>query len=191
MQPITPPLSATAIEAFRRDLRVLEREVVRQMQVETACCGVTLAQCHVLLELQQAGSLSLGELAARQGLDKSTLSRTVDGMVKAGLLHRVVDPDDRRAVSLTSTKTGEARAAAIDDGCNRTYVALFARASAPQRRQIIDTVRFLADAMQRERAAGDKAAAACCAAPRRAAVMRRSARTSAPAAGRRTTRKDT
>jgi hypothetical protein len=106
-------------------------------------------------------------------------------------VHRVADPADRRAVRLTCTKAGEARAAAIDEGCNRKYVALFSRASAPQRRQIIDTVRFLADAMQRERAAGDSAAAACCAAPRPAPPIKRPARASVAPVGRRATRKDT
>jgi DNA-binding MarR family transcriptional regulator len=202
MQLLAPPISVTAIEAFRRDLRVVEREVVRQMQVETACCGVTLAQCHVLLQLGQAGSLSLRDLVEGLGLDKSTLSRTVDGMVKAGLVLRVVDPADRRAVRLTCTRTGSAKVASIDEACNRKYAALLSRASAAERRQIVGAVRFLAEAMRENRGIGDDEASACCAVPLpvsaaarapalvRSSAPKRPAQLSATATGRRHSRKD-
>jgi len=183
-------MSVTAIETFRRDLRVLEREVVRQMQVETACCGVTLAQCHVLLQLGQADSLSLRDLAEGLGLDNSTLSRTVDGLVNAGLVHRVVDPADRRAIRLTCTRAGSAKVASIDQACNRQYAALLSRASAAERRQIVGAVRFLAKAMRDHRVTSDDEAPACCATRAPAPATRRSARLSAPATGRRTFRRD-
>ncbi|HEY3416310.1 MAG TPA: hypothetical protein VGM23_05440, partial [Armatimonadota bacterium] len=53
---------------FRRQLRALERELVRQLEADTSCCGVTLAQCHALLELATA-ELSLSGLAAALDLD--------------------------------------------------------------------------------------------------------------------------
>jgi len=176
--------------AFRRDLRVLEREVVRQMQVETACCGVTLAQCHVLLQLGQADSLSLRDLVQGLGLDKSTLSRTVDGMVKAGLVHRVVDPADRRAVRLTCTRAGSAKVASIDEACNRKYAALLSRASATGRRQIVGAVRFLAEAMPENRATSGDVPTACCTPPDSAPAPKRPAQLQATATGRRHSRKD-
>lgn len=161
MQANGPPVSTAVVEEFRRNLRVLEREIVRQLQSETACCGVTLAQCHVLLELSRAGTLSLSDLAGLMQLDPSTLSRTVDGLVKAGLVVRAADPHDRRAVRLSCTPRGSGRVAAIDDGCNRQYAALLDRVSAHRRRHIVDTVRFLAGAIPEVRDAGT--GPACCA----------------------------
>jgi DNA-binding MarR family transcriptional regulator len=189
MQLHVSPIPVTAIEAFRRDLRALEREIVRQMQAETACCGVTLAQCHVLLQLGQTGSLSLRDLVEGLGLDKSTLSRTVDGLVKAGLVLRVVDAADRRAIRLTCTRAGSSKVASIDEACNRKYAALLSRASAVGRRQIVDTVRFLAEAMREERATNDDGAPPCCAAPGPAPATTRPARLSDPGTGRRASRK--
>ncbi|HET6450736.1 MAG TPA: MarR family transcriptional regulator [Spirochaetia bacterium] len=66
------------------------------MTSEAGCCGVTFAQCHLLLEVERRGRTSVTELATALELDKSTLSRTVDAGVKAGLIDRSVDPSSRR-----------------------------------------------------------------------------------------------
>jgi DNA-binding MarR family transcriptional regulator len=149
-----------AIAEFRRDLRVLEREIVRQLEGETTCCAVTLPQCHVLLELS-FGDLSLSGLAGALDLDKSTLSRTVEGLVQAGLVERSVDPTDRRAVRLTLTPSGRKRVAAIDETCNRYYADLLARMDASERRHVVRVVRQLADAMRGLRGAAPIAARCC------------------------------
>jgi DNA-binding MarR family transcriptional regulator len=150
----------TGISEFRRDLRVLEREIVRQLEGETTCCAVTLPQCHVLLELS-FGDLSLSGLATALGLDKSTLSRTVDALVKAGLVDRTVDPVDRRAVRLTLTPPGRERVATIDGTCNRYYADVLQPLSATERRQVVRAVRLLAEGMSRLRSA-EPVAARCC-----------------------------
>ena len=38
------------IEFFRGILRLLEREIGFQTDSESVCCGVTLSQCHVMME---------------------------------------------------------------------------------------------------------------------------------------------
>ena len=115
--------TTAALTSFRRQLRLLEREVLRELESQTDCCGVTLAQCHVLLEV--AGStLSLTGLSEALDLDRSTLSRTVDSLVKAGLVERSDDPADRRSLRLALTPSGAAKVAFIDESCNRYYAAL-------------------------------------------------------------------
>jgi len=158
MQLKDPWRFSAIIETFRRNLRVLEREVMHQLQTETTCCGVTLAQCHVLLELSASGPRSLKELVGALKLDKSTLSRTVEGLVKAGLVNRVADPADRRAVLMTCTSAGLNRVGSINDACNQEYAALLTGTSVARRQHIVDTVQFLADAMSRRR----QGAGSCC-----------------------------
>ena len=115
--------TTAALTSFRRQLRLLEREVLRELESQTDCCGVTLAQCHVLLEI--AGStLSLTGLSEALDLDRSTLSRTVDSLVKAGLVERSDDPADRRSLRLALTPSGAAKVGFIDESCNRYYAAL-------------------------------------------------------------------
>lgn len=141
-----------AIAAFRRQLRVLEREVVRQLEADTGCCGVTLAQCHTLLELATS-ELSLTGLAAALDLDTSTLSRTVDGLVRAGLVERAEDASDRRSLRLTLTPAGRAKVAFTDDLCNRYYADLLAGMSERDRRCVLRAVGLLGERMRSLRGA--------------------------------------
>jgi DNA-binding MarR family transcriptional regulator len=145
------PAEKRQIEEFRRDLRVLERAMVRQLAQDTECCGVTLAQCHALLELS-AAPLSLTALAAALDLDISTLSRTVDGLVRCGFVERTEDAADRRAVRLELTDSGRRKVATIDEMCNQYYGALFGGLAEKDQRCVVRAVRLLADIMRRQRA---------------------------------------
>ena len=84
------------VQNFRRSLRSIEREVEQQIKTDTVCCGVSLAQCHALMELGLGGAMTIADLAEIIKLDKSTLSRTIDSMVQTGLVDRTIDPKDRR-----------------------------------------------------------------------------------------------
>lgn len=120
--------------------------MIRELQGQTECCGVTLAQCHALLELAPS-TLSLTGLAEVLGLDRSTLSRTVDSLVKAGLVERSEDPSDRRSLRLVLTAAGAARVAYIDDTCNRYYAQLLAGMSDEDRCHVLRGVAVMAERM--------------------------------------------
>lgn len=93
------------IKEFRRIIRRFERELF--MQNSDSCCnGVTLAQCHTLLEIENKGKESLTELARTLGLDKSTISRTVEGLVNIGLVDRSIPAENRRMATLQLTEAG-------------------------------------------------------------------------------------
>jgi DNA-binding MarR family transcriptional regulator len=93
------------IKSFRDILRKFEREIFFQ-NTESCCKGVTLAQCHTLLEIEKEEKISVTELANNLSLDKSTISRTVDGLVNIGLVERVIPSDNRRMAILSLTGTG-------------------------------------------------------------------------------------
>ena len=111
------------IRAFRHSLRALERIVVAQFKDSGCCQGVSLAQCHALMEIESNGPLPLLDLAQGLGLDKSTMSRTVDGLVNIGLVERQPHPRDRRSVLLTLSEQGKSTC----DNINRSNDALFRR----------------------------------------------------------------
>lgn len=155
-----PSNSAAVVGAFRRNLRTLERELVLQLEGETECCGVTLAQCHALLELSFS-ELSLSGLAAALDLDTSTLCRTVDGLVKAGLVMRTEDSADRRLVRLALSAAGRAKVATIDGMCNRYYAELFEQLSEKDRSCVIRAVGLLAGLMRSRRHEPDRQQVCC------------------------------
>jgi DNA-binding MarR family transcriptional regulator len=137
-----------SIRDFRKNLRVLEREVGLSMASETGCCGVTLAQCHLLLEVEQRGSTSVTELASILELDKSTLSRTVDSMARAGLLNRETDPASRRQQIISLSEDGRKKADRINGLCDASYTRLFDFIPVDSRRMVVTSAALLAEAMR-------------------------------------------
>jgi DNA-binding MarR family transcriptional regulator len=152
------------IRAFRRELRALERRVERVLAEQSSCCGVTTAQCHAILALEEAGRSSLADLAAALELDSSTLSRTVDGLVKEGLADRREDPTNRRRAILSLSAAGEAAAARINEACDRYYRSLLSSLSEADARGVLRAVPILSEALSAWSASG----AGCCAPEERA-----------------------
>jgi DNA-binding MarR family transcriptional regulator len=155
---MTPNLAA--IRRLREAIRVLEREITGQLRSETAGCGVSLAQCHTLMELDSAEPISLTDLAQRFALDPSTLSRTVDGMVKSGLLVRIANPVDRRSVRIGLTPKGEKAAAGIHRRCDEFYSSMLEGLPAAKQSALLEGIAVLAEGIrdQRSRSRGS----ACC-----------------------------
>jgi DNA-binding MarR family transcriptional regulator len=60
----------------------------------------------LLWPLVHEGPMRISDLAVAKGLDASTVSRQVAQLVKAGLVRRDPDPDDRRASRLVVTDGG-------------------------------------------------------------------------------------
>lgn len=94
------------VRKFRDILRRFEREVFVQSS-ESCCSGVTLAQCHTLLEIESKNKETITELSKTLGLDKSTVSRTVDGLVNIGLVDRSIPAENRRMAELQLTDAGK------------------------------------------------------------------------------------
>ena len=95
-----------SVKQFRELLRRFERELF--MQKNDCCCnGITLAQCHTLLEIDSKEKESLTELSKTLGLDKSTVCRTVDGLVNIGLLDRTIPTENRRMSTIQLTESGK------------------------------------------------------------------------------------
>lgn len=116
-------MNLAKIRQFRSVMRQFER--VANLQQKSCCSGVTLAQCLVLLEVEEHRQLTVGSLAARLRLDDSTLSRTIDGLVRKELLDRRRDERDRRVVWIRLTSEGRAICRAIhrdnDAHCRRVF----------------------------------------------------------------------
>ncbi len=73
------------------------------------CChDLSITQCHALEVLTVRGGLTLNEVAAELYLDKSTASRVVAALERKGYVERTEHPEDRRAILLEVTATGEA-----------------------------------------------------------------------------------
>lgn len=145
------------IREFRRDLRRIERHVMGHLRRQTTCCGVTAAQCHVLLELEDAQGLTLNGLAERLRLDASTLSRTIESLVGSGMVERSANPRDRRAIALRLTPNGMRKARAINESCDGFYREVLERVPAERQRALVDAIRTVAHILAEGSAPGGAA----------------------------------
>ncbi len=94
------------INQFREIIRIFDREV--SFQNSASCCnGISVAQCHTLLEIEKNKKISISELAGNLSLDKSTVSRTVEGLVNINLVDRIIPRENRRKALLNLTSSGK------------------------------------------------------------------------------------
>ena len=114
---------------------------------EKSCCGITLAQCHALVEIGEADTLSLNDLAGRMSLDKSTLSRTVNHLVTQGYCVREEDPGDRRYLSIRLTDVGVALYERVKYGIEEYFEAIYHAIPEEKREQVLESVDLLAQAI--------------------------------------------
>lgn len=91
------------------ELRGNARNVVRELGLLNDAyfeIGVTLAERHLLIELTKCPSPTMGEIAERLLLDKSTVSRLISNAVKKGYVKCVTDEKDKRKRFLNITEKG-------------------------------------------------------------------------------------
>ena len=101
------------IQHFREILRIFDQELF--LQNSASCCkGISMAQCLTLLEIEKSSSSSISQLAERLSLDKSTVSRTVDGLVNIRMVNRVTPKENRRTALVNLTETGKEVCATIN-----------------------------------------------------------------------------
>ena len=71
--------------------------------------ALTSTQRLALFELLEDGPMRLNDLAGRMGTSAPTASRAVDVLAEGGLVVRLTDPSDRRALRIELTPEGRAR----------------------------------------------------------------------------------
>lgn len=114
---------------------------------EKSCCGITLAQCSALVEIGDAGALSLNDLADKLSLDKSTLSRTVNNLVTQGYCERDEQPNDRRYVVIQLTSAGSAMYERVRDGMDGYFEGIYNAIPGEKRKQVLESAELLMSAI--------------------------------------------
>ncbi|NLI13138.1 MAG: winged helix-turn-helix transcriptional regulator [Peptococcaceae bacterium] len=131
------------LSRLRECVRVLTRKLGLLEKSEASCCGVTLSQCHAVVEIGRVGSISVNNLAGILGLDKSTMSRTVNNLVEQGLVTRETDPEDRRYLSIGLTDQGRQLFVNIESGMEQFYQDAFKAIPPEKREQVLESLEIL------------------------------------------------
>ena len=103
---LTEELTASLASVFLRLTRLLDKRMARE--------GASLARTRVLLMIQRRGAVKATDIAELFGLAPRTVTDTLDGMERQGLIRREPDPKDRRAKRIVITEAGQQAAAATE-----------------------------------------------------------------------------
>lgn len=100
-----------------------------------ADAGLSLTQLRVLAILRDR-RLRIGDLAERLGLEKSTMTGLVARASGKGLLARVPNAEDARAVDVVLTDRGREVATALESAMREALLPLTERLPAADRRRL-------------------------------------------------------
>jgi DNA-binding MarR family transcriptional regulator len=131
-------------------LREVTRLYTRAQRVVADCCRTTSTQCHVLTELGRAGAIPLSELGQRLCLEKSWVSRAVDGLVDRGLVGKDANPADARSWLVRLTPEGMARVRELNRTLDKHAERLLATMSERERAAVEKSLRLLLLALREE-----------------------------------------
>jgi DNA-binding MarR family transcriptional regulator len=99
-------MALDALDTLRHDTRCIVRELglLRDSYFDV---GVTLAERHLLIELQVSPNVDMKYIAEKLFLDKSTASRLIARAIKKDFVAISMDTKDKRRKLLHMTKKGE------------------------------------------------------------------------------------
>jgi MarR family transcriptional regulator, organic hydroperoxide resistance regulator len=92
------------------------------------------------------GATSLSELTAQAGVTLPTMSETVNGLVRRGLIETRQNETDHRSVVLYATESGMAAAAAGDAALRGVIETLTGELSDDQRTELANSLQVIYDA---------------------------------------------
>ncbi len=136
---------------LRELIRILVRSLGMLEKSDASCCGVTITQCHAIVEIGRKGKISLVDLADLLDVDKSTMSRTVNNLVETGLALRDMDTENRRYVVIQLTKDGQNVFQSIENSMETYYKDIFSLIPEDKRGQVLESLALLTDAAKNSR----------------------------------------
>ena len=121
-------------EAVADRLHSAAIRLLRTLRLQDAAMGIGPAQASALSVLVFAGPMSLKQLARAEQVRPPTMSRVVRGLERAKLVERRTAADDRRRITLVTTKKG---CTLLQEGRRRRVALLAAglRALSPKQHQ--------------------------------------------------------
>ena len=124
--------------------RLAARRITQFLEGELGEAGLGVAQLGLLAEIAVIADDSLGALAARTGLDQSTLSRNLRTLERAGLVEIATVESDLRRRAVWLTETGARRLEAALPVWRRAQARLGKRLSAGLARRLAEASEKLA-----------------------------------------------
>jgi len=121
-------------------LRAAIGRLSRRLRETRAGSGLTPTQISVLFTVVRCGPLPLTELAEREALNPTMLSRVLAGLCQAGLARRTTDTEDRRVALAEATASGRRMRERIQRERSEALAVHLAALEASERQAILDAI---------------------------------------------------
>ncbi len=145
----TWPQIDPAVEGIVTRIAKASRQLDAEMRTGLAHVGLTKEEFKVLMELH-AGPQTHGALCRQLEVSTGAMTNRLDKLERAGLVSRSQDPNDRRGVMLTLTRSGAERLDAyIERGAHRER-QLLDGLSGNDKRQLNELLTKLVDSLEAE-----------------------------------------
>lgn len=136
---------------LRELIRILVRNLGILEKSDVSCCGVTIAQCHAIVEIGRSKEISLNELSDLLTVDKSTMSRTINNLVEANLVIREFHTEDRRFITIKLTDDGVKVFKNIEGNMEQYYTGIFSSIPEGKRELVLECLKLLTDAVKKNK----------------------------------------
>jgi DNA-binding MarR family transcriptional regulator len=132
----------TAIHRLVRRLQQRNKVVGRSRDIE-----FSLAEVHVLVELDAAPGRGVGELATHLKVDQSFISRLVQTLARRKLVSVARESEDARKKRIVLTTAGRAVVRKLDERANLSYRAMLGRISRSDEARVVTLFRVISDGL--------------------------------------------
>jgi len=134
------------VRRFREYTRQLECHLGNMNQADCCCCGVSTAQCFILVEIGRKPGISVKELAEILRIDKSGVSRSVEELVQKGFVERKPSNEDRRFVTLKLLPKGQERFEKIENDMYVKFKEVLEQIPEEKREQVMEALKLYNEA---------------------------------------------
>lgn len=135
-----------SIQMFREYTRQLECHLGYMNQADCCCCGVSQAQCFLIVEIGRKPGISVKELAEILRTDKSSISRSVEELVQKGFVERRPSREDRRYVELRLLQKGQERFEKIEHDMYFKFKEVWDRIPTEKQGQVLEALKLYNEA---------------------------------------------
>jgi DNA-binding MarR family transcriptional regulator len=136
------------IKSFSSIMSLCIHKIIALDRAEKVCYGVTISQAYTIAAIDKRELITMKELSQELGLAISTLTRTLDVLVRDDIVCRYQSQQDRRKVNICLTDTGKDLARKLEECGEKFWSKIFKDIPGKKKQEITDNLRLLLKAIE-------------------------------------------
>lgn len=130
-------------------LSIYRRDIIRSLDTSILHLPINTTQQMVLMAILKNPNITMKELSGQAGLEKSSLTRVIDSLIKEGLVERSYNLQDRRRINCILTDKGLGQANKIDHLMMEHINHYFLDLSQSEKNKLIDNLNYVVKTLEK------------------------------------------